>query len=105
MQLIALSKVSYRELESVRIADQFDRVVNLEFDDPRDAILYTDSNGYTWTKEDMNSPVLMHGDGHFYTGNDGALASGGNLSKYHQKQAVLEYLKNPQVLSDELQNN
>jgi len=95
MQLIALSKVSYRELESVRIADQFDRVVNLEFDDPRDAILYTDSNGYTWTNEDMNSPVVMHGDGHFYISDED--------SEYHQKQAVLEYLKkNPQVLSDEL---
>ena len=39
MQVIALSKVSYREIQSERIADQFDRVVNLEFDDPRDAVL------------------------------------------------------------------
>lgn len=103
MQVIALSKVGYREIESERIADQFERVVRLEFDDPRDAVLYTDSDGIPWTDEDMNHPTSMHGEGHFYIGNDDALASGGNLSEYHQKQAVLEYLKkNPQVLSDEL---
>ena len=47
MQVIALSKVGYREIESERIADQFERVVRLEFDDPRDAVLYTDSDGIT----------------------------------------------------------
>lgn len=106
MQVIALSKVGYREIESERIADQFERVVRLEFDDPRDAVLYTDSDGIPWTDKDMNNPTSMHGEGHFYIGNDDDLASGGykgHLSEYHQKQAVLEYLeKNPQVLSDEL---
>ena len=102
MQMIALSKVSYRELESNRIADQFERVVNLEFDDPRDAVLHTDSEGFAWIKEEMNVTPSMHNV------NDGlskSLASGEKLSEYHKREAVLEWLENnPDELTDEMRN-
>ena len=47
----------------------------------------------------------MHGEGHFYIGNDDDLASGGykgHLSEYHQASSIGILEKNPQVLSDEL---
>ena len=95
LQVVALMKLDYREAESNRIADQFERIVNLEFSDPRDAVLTTDSNGIAWSLKQMNGNPLLHQTNH--------MATDGKLADFHQRNAIEGFLKkNPHLLTDDM---
>ena len=95
LQVVALMKLDYREAESNRIADQFERIVNLEFSDPRDAVLTTDSNGIAWSLEQMNGNPSLHQTNH--------MATKGKLADFHQRNAIEGFLKkNPHLLTDDM---
>ena len=95
LQVVALLKLDYRNTESNRIADQFERIVNLEFSDPRDAVLTTDSNGVAWSVEEMNVNPSLHQTNH--------MATDGKLADFHQRNAIEGFLKkNPHLLTDDM---
>ena len=94
LQVTALAKVDYRLKESKRIADQFDRIVNLEFSDPREAVLATDTYGVAWNVAHMNRYPSIHGD---------HMAADGKLAEFHQKNAIEGFLrKNSHLLTDDM---
>ena len=49
LQAIALAKVQYREDEINRIIQRYERILSLEYPNPHDAVLHTDSYGRAWS--------------------------------------------------------